>query len=61
MFDAVSIMYEYCVSCFMRVCGAAFCACYLRVIFIFKNVQCIMHVLIVGVSKALELEDGKIK
>ena len=61
MFDAVSIIYKYSVSCFMRVCGAIFCSCYLRVIFSFKIVQFIVHVLIVRVSKALGLEDGKIR
>ena len=61
VFHAVNIKYENCVSCFMRVCGEIFCARYLRVIFGFKILQCIMHVLIVRVSKALELEDGKIR
>jgi hypothetical protein len=61
VFHAVSIIYEYSFSCFMRVCGEIFCACCLRVIFSFKSFKCIMHVLKVRGSKALELEDDKIR
>jgi hypothetical protein len=50
-----------CVCVCVCVCGLIFCACNLMVIFSFKIVQYIMHVLIARVSKAMELEDGKIQ
>jgi hypothetical protein len=60
VFGAVSVIYEYCVSFYKGVCGEIFCAYYLRVIFSFKSVKCILHVSSVRVSKAVELEDAKV-